>query len=255
MKILDRIDKGLLLPTQEQLKSKYWFDQDTEELYEKNLIHQPEDWYYRTKVVEYNLNSENYRTKEFNDINWSKSIVVFGCSYIFGIGSAEDETIPSYLEKITGMPVVNLGVPGSSPTFTLHNSIILNETYPTPKAIVVGWSSPYRYPYYTDNKVIHCGHWNRNEQKMSDVWCHNQNNPLVNLKLTSKIFKEIWSTKTKYYEFSMFHQSSKLLKCDFIQKLDNGRDVQKQPDGAYVGHPGKETNLSVAKKIAKSLEL
>lgn len=255
MDLIERIDKGLLLPQQEAIQDKNWFDQDTKELYQKNLKEQPEDWYYRSKKVVYNVNSEGYRSKEFKEIDWHKSIVIFGCSYVYGIGSAEDETISAFLEQITGMPVVNLGAAGSSPLFALHNSIILSEAYPIPKAVVIGWSSAYRCPYYNKYGVLHCGHWNSDKQKLTDVWCNNQVNPLINLKLTAKIFKELWNTKTNYYEFSQFNSSSNVIKCDYIQQIDKGRDLVKSNDGSYTAHNGRETNKKIAEQIAENLNL
>ena len=113
---------------------------DTKELFEENLKTQPDDWYYRTHEVKYTLNSFGYRTKEFDDIDWKESIVIFGCSNIFGIGVADEHTIPYFLEQLSGRPVINMGMGGSSIQTALHNSIILNDSeYPTPKVIIYAW--------------------------------------------------------------------------------------------------------------------
>ena len=42
----------------------------------KNLEKNPENWYYRTNPVEYALNSQQFRTKEFKVIDWKNSIVL-----------------------------------------------------------------------------------------------------------------------------------------------------------------------------------
>jgi hypothetical protein len=72
LKLSERFEQKLLLPNQELITGNHeWFDQDTKELYKTNLKEQPDDWYYRVNKVEYNLNSAGYRTKDFNQINWS----------------------------------------------------------------------------------------------------------------------------------------------------------------------------------------
>ena len=58
MNLLERFDSKLLLPLQECVSGKLdWFDQDSQKLYEKNLKIQSKSWYYRDKVVEYNINT------------------------------------------------------------------------------------------------------------------------------------------------------------------------------------------------------
>ncbi|NDB55582.1 hypothetical protein EB169_07100, partial [archaeon] len=61
LKLTERIENKLLLPSQELITgTTQWFDQDTEDLYKKNLKYQPNDWYYRNKKIEYKLNSAGY---------------------------------------------------------------------------------------------------------------------------------------------------------------------------------------------------
>lgn len=255
LKLTERIQNKLLLPSQELITgTTQWFDQDTEDLYKKNLKYQPNDWYYRNKKIEYNLNSAGYRTREFTQINWSKSIVIFGCSCLFGVGNAEEDTITGQIEKITGIPTINLGVPGSSSTFSLHNAAILNDSYPTPKAIVNLWTSPFRCPYYTEDRVMQCGNWNYDRFKIGYHWNVDKNHASMNLKLNSMISKQLWQFKTLYYELSMFSTTAKYLECDFVKQVDNARDIRKE-NGAIIAHPGKITNKITAEKIIKSLGL
>lgn len=244
MKILERIEKNKFFPI-DKPDNKFWFDQDTKDRYKNNLKLQPKDWKYRDEIVVYNTNSDGYRTREFNKINWSKSVVIFGCSYVYGVGNTEDETISSCLEKIIGIPVINMGAPGSSPLFALHNSAILNNAYPKPKAVIHAWSSPYRCPCYLEDTIIHCGSWNNDVFKMGKLWNTTISNPVTNLLMVSMISKQMWEGKTNYYEFSMFSSTANYLKCDFIKQVDYARDL---------GHAGIETNTLVAEKIAENLK-
>lgn len=256
LKLTERIDNKLLLPNQELLTGIHdWFDQDSEELYRKNLKELPQVWQYRTKKFNYTLNSAGYRTKEFNDINWAKSIVIFGDSSVFGVGLPEEYTISGQIEKILNIPVINLGAPGSSSLYTLHNSVILSESYPTPKAVVSLWTSPYRLPYYTDDRVMHCGNWNFDRFKIGYYWSENKINASMQLKLNVMAFREIWKNKTNYSELSLYKSTSKILQCGFVNQIDFARDMRKQESGDYVAHPGERTNKIIAEKIISELGL
>jgi hypothetical protein len=77
---------------------------------------------------------------------------MFGCSFIFGIGVTDEHTVPYFLEKLSGRPVINMGIPGSSIQTSLHNSIILNDSeYPIPKAVVNMFTDLNRYQLYENN--------------------------------------------------------------------------------------------------------
>ena len=61
----DRIRKGYFLPVGPKLNGLF-SGTDSEQLFKENLLTQPDDWYYRTHSIEYNLNKYGYRTVEFD---------------------------------------------------------------------------------------------------------------------------------------------------------------------------------------------
>lgn len=256
LKLTERIDNKLLLPNKELLVGVHkWFDQDSEELYQKNLKELPKDWIYRTKTFEYNINSAGYRTKEFDKINWAKSIVVFGDSSVFGVGLPEEDTVSYKIQEALNIPVVNLGAPGSSSLYTLHNSALLSESYPTPRAIVSLWTSPYRLPYYTDDRVMNCGNWNYDKFKIGYYWNENKNNAIMQLKLNVIAFRELWKDRTNYFELSLYQNTSQILQCNFVNQIDFARDMRKQKSGYYAAHPGEKTNQLAAEKVIAGLHI
>lgn len=256
LKLSERIDNKVLFPNGELLVGVHkWFDQDSEELFNENLKQLPKEWRYRTKEFDYNINDAGYRTKEFDDINWAKSIVVFGDSTVFGVGLPEEDTISGQMQKRLNIPVINLGAPGSSSLYTLHNSVLLSEAYPTPKAVVSIWTSPYRLPYYTDDRVMHCGNWNYDRFKIGYYWNENKSNAMMQLKLNVMAFREIWKNRTNYYELSIYQTSAKILQCDFVQQIDFARDMRKQKSGYYAGHPGEKTTQIIAEKVISGLQI
>jgi hypothetical protein len=224
----------------------HWFDQDSKELFKKNLKSLPEDWKYRNKKIKYILNKDGYRTKEFKDIHWAKSIVVFGCSYVFGIGNSEDETISGHIEKLTGIPTINMGAPGSSSLFSLHNSGILSAAYPKPIGIVFGWTSPQRCPLYLKDAVVHCGNWKEDVADLGKSWRRFNHHAETSLKITRLLAQELWAC-TKYYDFTLFRTNQKAIPdCEYIKQVDYSRDC---------AHSGTKTNEIIAKRVAESMGL
>jgi hypothetical protein len=224
---------------------------DTQKLFEQNLKTQPEDWYYRTHPVKYTLNSLGYRTREFDDIDWKESIVMFGCSFVFADGVTDEHTIPYFLEQLSGRPVINMGVGSSSIQTTLHNSIILNDSeYPTPKAVVNMWTDLNRYQYYMNNNVSYIGQWNKSDDKFETI------DNLIPFNLMNvKMIRNLWKNKTIYYEGvfdyfenqKLFNRLDKEIYCESFQ-LDGGlaRDLS---------HNGPVKNLEIAKGIYKKIKL
>ena len=227
-----------------------WCHHDTSEVYQENLKRQPKDWHYRNHKIGYDVNQSGYRTKEFKDIDWENSMVIFGDSMVFGIGVSEEETISGQVEKMTGIPTVNLGVPGSSPTFTLHNSMLLMKSFPTPKYVVFNWSSSCRTVLYNEYNIEHVGSWRADDCDYAKTWCENEFNSDIHLIMNSMIAKQLWSNKTNYYEFSYFKCTSSLLDINYVHQFDNGRDEQ-IIDNIIMAHPGKETHYKAALKIAR----
>ena len=229
---------------------------DTKELFEQNLKTQPDDWYYRTHEVKYTLNSLGYRTREFDDIDWKESIVVFGCSYVAGVGVTDEHTIPYFLEQLCGCPVINMGIGGSSIQTALHNSIILSDSkYPTPKAVVYMIPGLNRYQLYGNNSIDHIGDWNRST---NDKFSDNNNTFSFNL-MNIKMIRNLWKNKTIYfegtlhdYEYTLFNQEKLINKLDdevcchnFDFRCDTARDLE---------HDGPVYNSKVAEEIYKKIK-
>ena len=196
---------------------------DEEDEYKKNLVTQPSDWRYRNKEVVYTFNSHGYRCeKEFDEIDWENSIVVFGCSMVFGQGVSDDETLPYFLSKLYNREVVNLGVPSCSNEFILDNAIRMKNKYGTPYAMIMMWTLSNRLPYYGEEALKHLGMWMNIE---SNVLGHPDYNAIVNnlyynksnefsrLYNITQIGREIFADKTNYFDGSFFCETAHYGKC------------------------------------------
>ena len=221
---------------------------DSSELFKKNAKLQDSDWYYRRNTVNYTINSDNFRSIEFSDIKWEDSIVLFGCSNVFGVGLSDEHTISAMLANITGIPVINLGISSSSITLSLHNSIILKDICPNPKAVVHVWSHYNRTVYYDDCKPENLGTWsiaNSVTDRYWQLWVHYDAHGQSHALMASKTSKLVWAN-TNYYECSFFPENSELLNCDNVYIIDRARDL---------AHPGIESAKLAAETIAKNLNL
>jgi hypothetical protein len=221
----------------------YFSGEDTPELYESNLYTKPSSWHYRHKQVTYKCNSRFYRCKEWADIDWKSSVVIFGCSQIQGQGLAEDETVSENLAQLLGRPVINLGVGGSGMMYNLQNSLLLMKNFPIPWAIVQQWSSMNRIHVFS-NYLRTLGPWEPEEHQLFTSWNQDISNAQMQAIFVKEISEKLWKDKTRYYELTQFHHTAESINCDFINRLDLARDN---------GHPGPLTAAASAKHIAERL--
>lgn len=216
---------------------------DTRELFNENKKTQPAGWYYHTNDVTYTLNSDYYRTHEWDTIDWAESIVLFGDSFAAGVGLDDKDTISHQLELMTGRQVVNLGVGGSSSLFSLQNSLILAEHYPVPHGVVYLWSGTDRLTYYSLNNIIHMGSWM--SSPLYEEWNKCDENTNTHSNFIALAAKHMWLKKTKFYQATFFNETSKATNCTLLRKFDNARDC----------HTGRLTANMTAQQIKSNLDL
>lgn len=210
---------------------------DSEKIFKKKLKTKPADWTYRTKKITYRNNEYGFRTKSFDKIDWKDSIVIFGCSNVYGIGLADEDTIPCKLEKLLDIPVINLGIRSSAIDLNCWNSLALHEKYPYPRAIIHVWTSLDRYtvkihdtvfPYTPSSSNFDCRlEWAERSQ------------------IYVQADRALWKGKTQYYEASFFADTANELKIDHFKCPDVARDDS---------HPGIVSTQLAAEKILINLK-
>jgi len=112
---------------------------DSMESYNENIKIKPSNWHYSSNPVTYTVNSQRYRCNSFDKIEWSNSIVILGCSHVFGVGVDDADTVSSQLQNLCGFNVVNLGVNGASQHFNIYNMVLLKNHGINPKAYIHVW--------------------------------------------------------------------------------------------------------------------
>lgn len=94
--------------------------------------------YINSRSLNVPLNSLGYRDIEFDNIDWSETYIMQGCSFVCGVSIPNnDDTIPSLLSAKLNRKVVNLGVLGSSIQLQYMNAIHMIEKNIIPKGVFV----------------------------------------------------------------------------------------------------------------------
>jgi hypothetical protein len=138
-----------------------WFSVDSEASYSRTLKLEGPNWDYKDKLITYTFNQNGYRCPNWSEIAWQDSIVMIGCSNTFGLGLNHTDTAAYLLSQKLNIPVINLGVVGSSNQLMLFNSIKLLENQIKPKAAVILFSDTSRYTHFNlnNNSIKSLGHW------------------------------------------------------------------------------------------------
>ena len=234
-----------LFPTAQTGESKVYnfIPYDTEKLFKKNKKTMQSDWPYHNKKVEYRVGSHGYRCPEFEDIDWSRSVVLFGCSMTYGIGVDEEETIGFHLSKIIDKPVINLGLGGTSMLFSAVNQMRLYEAGIKPYAVVNIWTSTDRMCEFKDNgNVVHYLPSGRENLWRKNFVATDAMHQLTLHKFYAGAVKNLWP---KSFELSLFEKTSKLLQIPYIERIDYARDLM---------HQGTKTNRLIAETIVEGLK-
>lgn len=239
-------------------KTYYFSGSDTPELLKQSLQTQPSDWHYRTQHVEYKYNTHGFRAPELDQVDWKNSIVMFGCSQTSGTGLAESETVSAQLQRITGIPVINLGVGGTSMHWSYVNNLTLRNHMPTPLGVVNYWTSCTRLSWYGVNSNTSIGVSTNNTP--FDIFYKKYYLLIMKLGLTmadidhderfkaqaiSDSAKVLWEG-TRYSQAAWDSGTASALECEHIGHIDLARDLY---------HQGPQTALLTAEYFANQLNL
>jgi len=205
----------------------------------------------------YTINDQGYRTINFDSVDWQRSVVVFGCSMVFGIGLADSDTITFQLEKMLYRPVINMGVPASSIIYSFINQLTLAENVDKPHAVVNLWTSVKRQTYFLNNKTIHLGPWVdkdrdrgfdhldiRKFRQIYGLWNFDISNPNYHNYTAKRTADLLWKN-TKHIQGSFFEDTANILDVEHFSINDYASDDM---------HPGPNSIKVAAEKIALQIE-
>lgn len=232
---------------------------DSSELFQLNLQQQPLSWLYRRQSVLYTVNGQHYRCRPFDQIDWANSIIIFGCSNAFGQGLDDADTISSKLELLTGIPVVNLGVGGSSQQFSLYNQLLLTQRAIVPRAVIHLWTDSCR-PLTVDKngQFHHHGPWNSfglSSDAELALWTNileksrtHRVTAMFNRMISNLIAGAVPVLHATHFVQMHAEQQAQypLMPMLLMPKIDLARDLI---------HPGIKSSLQAAGMLARSLGL
>jgi hypothetical protein len=220
-----------------------YFNTDTRDAYVKNIAKDPAfraAWLGRS--VTYRLNTDHYRCPEWHSVDWNNSILMLGCSFTFGVGLDDLQTIGHNLSSIMGTPVINLGQPASSWTFQWINTVRLISAGACPRAVIYIWPDVSRYTRMLDSRLAQAtGSWN--VQGLGLEYLRDTDHARAMSGEILACVRALWSCPQLHYTWSTLVDPEWALP-QLTAPIDRARDLM---------HPGPETVRSWAGLMAQEL--
>ncbi len=91
------------------------------------------------------------------DVTIDSSVVFLGCSFVWGTGLEDSETITSQFTQLTGLKSANLGVCGGSSS--LIAEIINSGCLDSARAVVIAWPHLARDHLWAGSELVCLGPW------------------------------------------------------------------------------------------------
>ena len=238
--------------------SQNWIIGDSKKDWKKNCKQKGSTWaYYSADDIEYKHNSYGYRTEEFEDLDWAKSTLFFGCSHIYGVGNYLKDTVPVLYSNIAKCPVINMGINAGNIEALHHNTHALIEHNFIPKQVIIFWPYVVRQLYYKglkfNSKFVprFLGPWGSpfdDDKRYYHYAVINAENYITKSYLLKKSIVDVWRLQgVKVYTFAFNDKIQHLGEFRYgCPKLPEVKDFAR--DTFHYGH---ETNTSYAEYIHK----
>jgi hypothetical protein len=220
-----------------------WCNGDNSSNYLRCLEKYGDSWRYKDKPVIYNINDYGYRAPKFSTVKWKKSIPVFGCSQVFGVGNSEDELFTTLLQQTTNRQVINFGYPSGSNEIILRNIIALTKFVAPedfPEYVVIGWTFADRTIHYDLDTELHLGAWTPNTKpnkiNINNYYCERNMsvyNGLLKTYYIIQAVRAILKDKCKLIEYTTWHQP--FWNCKILSR-NIKTEKEKARDDVHPGH-------------------
>ena len=186
--------------------SNCWIGTDSPENYSDNIVESTFRAKWLDRRISYILNSQGYRCPEWEKIDWENSILMFGDSWVLGIGVPVSETLCNQLEAIIKIPVINLGVGGSSNLFSLYNMTLVKEAGIKPKGVINLETTPERTLTFQKKTLgapgpLHWGSWVSENMYYKKFWLKYEDNYIRHDEYIRMTKKHLWADN-KYLNYN-----------------------------------------------------
>ena len=215
---------------------------DHRDLFKLNRKRLGKGWKYYERKLCYSNNSNGYRAPEWNNIDWQNSVIIFGCSFVYGIGHDDKDTLPKCIESKISKPVINLGMGGTGMPFICENARRIYEAGITPDTVLVLLPPFGRTNYFTSYGVENCGHWVKDKfyRKYHEMFAYDNANVLTMQRLFNLLIEKLWNVPAYFYTFE----------DAFLSLAKQSNIVDKARDDL---HPGDESFKLMSNLIAEDL--
>ena len=143
--------------------TKHFIYPDSRERFYKNLETQGLNWHYKNTAENFPYDIDQYgfrNNHSLSEVTNSQYIATVGCSHTMGIGISYEETYSHQIERTTGIPVINLGLGGSSNEISFFNIMWLLSNFNRPKVIVFQRTGISRFPIKDgEHRLYFAGPW------------------------------------------------------------------------------------------------
>lgn len=95
-------------------------------------VHPEEDIFH----VDYNHNSDGFRSPEFDKLNNEKKVLFLGCSHTYGVGLPEEYRFSNILSEKINYKFANISSPGDSVMSQVRKAFWYFRNYGNPKTII-----------------------------------------------------------------------------------------------------------------------
>ena len=221
---------------------EYTFEPDEKEKYRKLRTQLGSKWKYYNYVsnpIITAINKLGYRSKTVYPID--EYYIALGCSHTFGQYLHEEDRYSNFIERHTGIPVINLGIKGGAANAMSQNlQRLMMSSYQKPKAIFAQWPQVYRYTFFAENtyKTI-----TPNMQDYSIFKYFVDTNKVFET-ASSHAFEYVNSLGIPVINYSLNESSSDFFSIGKIDRIDFARDNI---------HFGVETNKKIANFVMEKL--
>jgi hypothetical protein len=200
---------------------------DSEELLVEHLKTQPDDWYYRTNSLTYNINHLGHRCKNINEIDLDNYILFAGCSHTAGIGLELEKTYPYIVSKKIGVDYYNLAL-GATGIDTVEYNVLswLFTISKPPKAIVLQLPDHSRFLNKNENydRLLPYGSWTA-DSNCSKFIVNAEDSGFFNArkKLALSLIESV--AKCPVHKIVYGNQSGYDIKSLYMRGIDKARDM------------------------------
>ena len=177
-----------------------WYPADTKELFKINKRKNDlrlAPWL--NKEIIYSINDYGFRTpQKFDNLQNKKNkrLVVFGCSFTFGIGINLEDTWGYLLSKELDYELFNLSVPGGSMDSMSRVALAWLDKI-KPDLVILQQPELSRREYVNETYLVSAGVWNENWFKNVRIFWDDKDDELNYIK-NKQILKSIYPN---FYEF------------------------------------------------------